>query len=131
MSSQPPLSSPQKVYRVVSYTDWLETQQTQRVPRCGADDRDGFVHLSTAETMLETANLYFTPEEQPLILEIATERLGEALRWEEVAHRDGQRFPHYYAPHIPAKAITHIQQLTINADQFSLGFRTSLETETN
>ena len=93
------------IYRVVSLEDWNQTQKLGCVPRCGADDRDGFVHLSTEETMLETANLYFETSEQPLILEIDPKVLGEDLKWEEVESRGGAEFPHLYSDGIPLQAV--------------------------
>ena len=112
-------SSP--VYRVISRADWIEAQRSGAVPLCGADARDGFIHLSTADTMLETANLYFQPDEEPLILEIATSALGDALRWEVVAHRSGQSFPHLYAPHIPTRAVLQVYPLRVSSKGFCLG----------
>ena len=86
--------SHQAVYRVISGEDWEIAQRTGVVPRCGADQRDGFVHLSTADTMLETANLYFEPVEAPLIIEVLTSRLGDALQWVlSRSRRDAGRQP--------------------------------------
>ena len=93
------------IYRVVSLEDWTEAQELGRVPRCGADDRDGFVHLSTQETMLETANLYFEISEKPLALEIDPRLLGDDLKWEAVESRGGRAFPHLYAAGIPMPAV--------------------------
>ena len=95
----------QYIYRVVSLEDWTQAQQLGRVPRCGADDRDGFVHLSTEETMLETANLYFETSEKPLALEIDPKLLGDDLKWESVESRGGIAFPHLYAEGIPMPAV--------------------------
>ena len=93
------------IYRVVSLEDWEQAQKLGRVPRCGADDRDGFVHLSTETTMLETANLYFETSESPLALEIDPKLLGDDLKWEAVESRGGQAFPHLYAEGIPLPAV--------------------------
>ena len=93
------------IYRVVSLEDWNQTQKVGCVPRCGADDRDGFVHLSTEETMLETANLYFETSEQPLALQIDPKVLGDDLKWEAVESRGGAAFPHLYAEGIPLAAV--------------------------
>ena len=118
--------TPKTVYRVISSEDWEAAQRTGVVPRCGADERDGFVHLSTSDTMLETANLYFEPEEAPLIIEVLTQALGEALLWEVVASRGGQRFPHLYAEGIPYEAINATIELALDAERgqtFKLGAR--------
>ena len=117
------------VYRVISGEDWEIAQRTGVVPRCGADERDGFVHLSTADTMLETANLYFEPAEAPLIIEVLTRQLGAALRWEEVASRGDKLFPHLYAPGIPYHAITAHIALEVSGgvkSGFTLGARSAV-----
>ena len=93
------------VYRVVPYADWLKAQEQGRVPKCGSDMRSGFIHLSTAENVIETANLYFEIDEVPVALEIRTEALGEALRWEPVPSRDNQTFPHLYNEGVPVEAV--------------------------
>ena len=93
------------LYRVVSLEDWEQAQKLGRVPRCGADARDGFVHLSTEETFLETANLYFEISEAPLALVIDPGLLGGDLKWETVESRGGAAFPHLYSEGIPLSAI--------------------------
>ena len=120
------IDTPRTVYRVISSEDWEAAQRTGIVPRCGADVRDGFIHLSTSDTMLETANLYFQPEEAPLIVEVLTQALGEALLWEVVTSRGGQRFPHLYAEGIPYEAISALIELEPNIKEgrpFKLGAR--------
>ena len=68
------------LYRIVPLEEWHITRREGQVPRGGADERDGFVHLSTADTYLETANLYFEPDEVPVALEIDPSALGEAKK---------------------------------------------------
>ena len=103
------------LYRVVSLEDWEETQKLGRVPRCGSDERDGFVHLSTEETFIETANLYFEISESPLALEIDPEHLGNDLKWERVASRGDVAFPHLYSEGIPLSAVRAV----ISLDHFT------------
>ena len=110
------------LYRVIPEEGWPETLRCGEVPLCGADQRDGFVHLSTEDTVLQTAALYFTPEESPIVLEISSDGLGDALRWEEVESRDGERFPHLYAPGIPLTAIrARIELIPDDAGGTALG----------
>ena len=112
------------VYRIVGLDDWREALGAGRVPRCGSDERDGFVHLSTAGTCLETANLYFDVSEQPVVLEIEAAALGEALRWEAVESRGGQRFPHLYAAGIPVDSVRSVTALEHTPAGFVYGERT-------
>jgi len=84
------------VYRIVGMEDWRMAQATGKVPKCGSDQASGFVHLSGADTLLETAALYFEPSEEPVALEIDAALLGDALKWEKVKERGGALFPHLY-----------------------------------
>ena len=99
------------LYRIVDQTDWEIAQREGVVPRCGADDRDGFVHLSTENDYLETANRYFVPAERPLALVVDEAALGGTLRWEVVTRRGGVRFPHLYAAGIPLQSVRGIIRL--------------------
>ena len=116
----------QRVYRVISKEDWAMAQETGLIPRCGSDNHDGFVHLSTADTMLETAQLYFSPQENPLIIEILASVLGSDLRWESVPLREGKLFPHLYSEGIPLHAVVAQISLHIEAERFILGSRVAL-----
>ena len=79
-----------RIFRIVGLDDWHKALETGQVPRCGSDERDGFVHLSTAQTYLQTANLYFEVSEKPVVLEIDPSMLGDDLKWEAVQSREGQ-----------------------------------------
>ena len=111
------------LYRIVGLEDWDIAQRQGHVPRCGSDERDGFVHLSTAETYLETADLYFVPAEDPVVLEIDAQALGSALRWEAVETRGGTQFPHLYAPGIPLAAVRGVIRLEHGPAGFRKGRR--------
>ena len=84
------------VFRIVYYSDWERTLVTGMVPKSRLDENDGFVHLSTENTVLETANLYFDPKQQPIVLKLSVASMEKHLRWEWVESR-GASFPHLYA----------------------------------
>ena len=116
------------IYRVISKEDWEETKASGGVPRCGNDERDGYVHMSPYDPVLDTAGLYFTPDEEPLVLEVDEEALGEALRWEAVESRGGALFPHLYADGIPRSAIrARIELVSVGEGQYRFGERRALE----
>ena len=114
------------IYRVVSLEDWEQAQRLGRVPRCGSDDRDGFVHLSTEETVIETANLYFVQSEAPLALEIDARLLGDDLKWEAVASRGGAVFPQLHSEGIPLAAVRALVCLDYS---YESGFTRGLKRE--
>ena len=111
----------QRVYRVIPTSDWPATIQAGRVPMCGSDQRDGFVHLATKETVLKTANLYFSADEDPIALEIDAAALGDALVWDTPPGAHG---PRLLSEGIPHAAIRACWLLQCTADgRFELGVR--------
>ena len=60
------------------------------------DITDGYVHFSTATQAQETARRHFAGEDGLFLLALDAEKLGDALKWEP--SRDGDLFPHLYAP---------------------------------
>ena len=111
----------QTVYRVVPTSDWLVARRTGVVPRCGADQRNGFIHLATAATVLTTADLYFSADEAPLALELDAEMLAGALVWDVPDDAHG---PQLHADGIPRSAVRAfwLLQATDNGT-FAMGSR--------
>ena len=93
------------VFRILTSEQWQECLRAGAVLPSALDRRDGYMHLSTRESMLETAALYFRLEDAPIILELDAQRFREKLRWEPVASRDGLLFPHLYQDGIPLGAV--------------------------
>ncbi|WMS44160.1 DUF952 domain-containing protein [Acuticoccus sp. MNP-M23] len=58
------------------------------------DKRDGFIHLSTLIQMRGTLDKHFEGQTGLYAVELATNALGDALRWE--ASRNGDFFPHLF-----------------------------------
>ena len=84
------------VYKLVSAAQWAEAERTGVFTGSPADVADGFIHFSTAGQVKETAARHFASQPGLLLVAVAVERLGDALRWEP--SRGGARFPHLYAP---------------------------------
>ena len=83
--------TPRFIYKLV-------TDDEHRFPdfaRGSADDqRDGFIHFSTAEQVQGTFEKYFAGRPRVSLLRAETATLGDQLRWEP--SRGGALFPHYY-----------------------------------
>jgi uncharacterized protein (DUF952 family) len=58
------------------------------------DQADGYVHLSTAAQVAETAARHFAGQSGLMIAAVDLTALGDALRWE--VSRGGALFPHLY-----------------------------------
>ena len=60
------------------------------------DLADGYIHLSSAEQVDETAAKHFAGQDDLHIVAVRLGALGDALRWEPA--RGGALFPHIYGP---------------------------------
>ena len=83
-----------KIYHMANGNDWAQAVATGFYSGSADDQRDGFIHFSTAEQLRESAARHRAGQKELLLLAIDSERLGAALKWE--AARGGQMFPHLY-----------------------------------
>ena len=83
------------VYKILRISEWAAAKKAAAFRGSPDDLRDGFIHLSTADQLRATVEKHFSNESPLMLLVIATEPLGERLRWE--VSRGGQKFPHLYA----------------------------------
>jgi len=101
----------QFVYRLLTRSEWSIALAQQRYLPTPLDQRDGYFHLSTLQQALTTARLYFPHAADLLLMQLNAATLWPHLRWEVVAARDGQRFPHYYQPYLPLRAVTQLSEM--------------------
>jgi len=80
------------ILHIVPRTDW-QTAQKEGIYRTASLQAEGFIHCSTPEQVLDTANRYYAKRGDLLLLWIDPQALTAELRWEE-AH--GERYPHLY-----------------------------------
>lgn len=67
------------LFRVVSATQLASATASGMVPRCPSDARNNCVQLNHRHDVETVANLYFTPDEAPVALEIRRSDLEEHL----------------------------------------------------
>ena len=80
------------------------------IPWAPVDVADGFVHLSAAHQVRETAARHFADRDDLLLVEILPDALpAGTLRWE--TSRGGDDFPHVYGD-IPAEAVGRVVPLS-------------------
>lgn len=76
--------------------EWDQLRRDGRTLGAPIDIADGYVHLSTAVQVTETAARHFGGESDLVLLALDSDRLGDGLRWEP--SRGGALFPHLYRP---------------------------------
>ena len=109
------------VYRLASPEEWKTTQETGIAPRRDIDERDGYMHLSTREQLLETARLHFAGAWDLLALEIPLDAIKADLKF-ELAPKRGEEFPHLYDA-LRLEHIAHAIRLEPADDGFRFGAR--------
>lgn len=81
-------------YKILRASEWEAFAAKGYTTGSQADVADGYIHLSTAEQVEETARRHFAGEEGLVLLTLDRTRLTPMLRWEP--SRGGQLFPHLY-----------------------------------
>jgi uncharacterized protein (DUF952 family) len=97
------------------------------VYRAPSLDSEGFIHCSTVDQLVETANRFFANRTDLVVLCIDEARIGQRVAYEAPvpppgtidaeAEPDGESllFPHVYGP-IPVEAVVGVVDLVAEAD---------------
>ena len=88
------LDSETSVYKVLTLQEWEGASKTGLVIT-DLDQKDGFIHLSLASQLNVTLALYFSQEEQVVLLQIKESEIAQDLTYEISGKRGGQ-FAHLY-----------------------------------
>jgi uncharacterized protein (DUF952 family) len=83
-----------RVYKVLRGSEWEALRQGAFGTGSFDDQRDGYIHLSTAAQLAGTLARYYADTADLWLVSLDPLVLGDALRWEP--SRGGQRFPHLY-----------------------------------
>lgn len=91
------------VFKVARAAEW-ETARATGVYRGSTDDlRGGFIHLSSASQLPGTLRKHFKGARDLILIAFEAGALAQSLKWE--SSRNGEAFPHLYAPLPVAKAL--------------------------
>ncbi len=100
-------------YKLVDRAEWTAALAVGTYAGSAVDLADGYIHMSTAAQLAETARRHYAGKRDLVLVEVALAPLGEALKWE--ASRGGDLFPHLFAP-LPASADAPQRALSVDAD---------------
>jgi uncharacterized protein (DUF952 family) len=104
------------IYTLVRGADWRAAESAGAYTGSADDTRDGFLHLSTAEQVRESARKHRAGERDLWLVAVDPAALGPALRWEPAS--GGRRpglFPHLYGP-LPVSAVVSAVALPLGED---------------
>ncbi|KAF9880739.1 hypothetical protein CkaCkLH20_01781 [Colletotrichum karsti] len=88
-----PSTLPQYLYKIVP--DAPPSPLPAEYPLSDLDRDDGFIHLSTAEQVLGTADRFFASASKLYLLKLPYASLEAGIRWDDLPSGDGC-FPHLY-----------------------------------
>ena len=96
------------IYKILSTSEWDQARAAEHFIGTAMDHQSGFIHLSGADQVVETARRFFAGVTGLTLLTVDPGRLGEALRWE--SSRGGALFPHLYGV-LPVEAVVAAEAL--------------------
>lgn len=105
-----------RIYTMVREADWRAAEAAGAYGGSAHDQRDGFLHFSTAAQIRASAAKHRAGVADLWLVEADATRLGDALKWEPAS--GGSRpglFPHLYAP-LPLSAVLSVTRLPLGAD---------------
>jgi len=100
------------LYKICPRPLWSEAERVGVFRGSPADHHDGFIHLSTADQVVETAARHFAGQSELLLVWIDSEKLHNRLKWER--SRGGALFPHLYG-NLDMAAVTRVEPLPLGA----------------
>ena len=101
------------IYKICERVQWQAAEAAGQYRGSGVDERDGFIHFSTAAQLAETASKHFAKATDLILVAVDTAALGAQLRWER--SRGGDLFPHLYAA-LPLRAVRWARPLPDEID---------------
>jgi len=90
-------------YKILTADQWRQFQADGLFAGAPVDLADGYIHLSSADQVAETAAKHFAGQSGLILATVDLAALGDAVVWEP--SRGGQLFPHIYGV-LPISAVT-------------------------
>lgn len=100
-------------YKLIDAAEWAAARARGVYQGSAVDRADGFIHLSAAGQVVETARRHYTNRRDLRLLTVDLSALADTVRWE--ASRGGALFPHIHGP-LPASAVTAERPLAVDAN---------------
>ncbi|MDX2287398.1 MAG: DUF952 domain-containing protein [Hyphomicrobiaceae bacterium] len=101
------------VYKILGEAHWQDALRQGAFAGSVDDKRDGFIHLSAAEQLAETAARHFRGRPGLLLVAFRSGDLGDRLIWE--TSRGGALFPHLYGS-LPTGLAVRVAPMPLDAD---------------
>jgi uncharacterized protein (DUF952 family) len=110
MTSSPRLIT---IYKICDAAAWQSAERAGEFAGAPVDLADGYIHFSAADQVAETAVKHFAGQCDLVLVAVAAEELGPALKWEP--SRGGALFPHFYGK-LPLRAVRWTKPLPLGPE---------------
>lgn len=107
------MRNPEFIYKIASAEIATAAQRSRIFTGMPIDEKDGYIHFSTAAQLSETLSLHFRGQGDLVLLAVRVLDVGAMLRWEP--SRGGQLFPHVHGA-FPASAVAWSAPIEVTAD---------------
>ena len=97
------------IFKIVHGAEWEAAVRDGSYVGSAKDRADGFLHFSTAKQLMGTLQKYYAAEKDLVLVAVNEDLLGNALKYEP--SRDGDLFPHLYAP-LSISAVKWVREIT-------------------
>ena len=101
------------VYHICRQDEWDAAKVNGIYSGSSQDEVDGFIHFSTSEQVMESAQKHRTGQDGLVMLSVDAESLGSSLKWEP--SRGGSLFPHLYGE-LPVNVVINAISLPLGPD---------------
>jgi uncharacterized protein (DUF952 family) len=101
------------IYKICDAAAWQAAERTGEFAGAQVDRADGYIHFSAADQVEETAAKHFAGQRDLVLVAVAADALGAALKWEP--SRGGALFPHLYGE-LPLTAVRWTKPLPLGPD---------------
>ena len=99
------------IYKIVARDAWNKALEKGVFEGVDIDITDGFIHLSAANQVRETAARFFHGQDDLMLVGVDAQMLGHTLQWEPSA--DGALFPHLHGT-LPLQAVVSQDELVVD-----------------
>jgi uncharacterized protein (DUF952 family) len=106
-------SHPTTIYKICDTAAWQAAERAGEFAGAPVDIANGYIHFSTADQVAETAAKHFAGQNSLVLVAVAADALGPALKWEP--SRSGALFPHLYGK-LPLTAVRWTKPLPLATD---------------
>ena len=103
------------IFKICPRAEWEKVREVYE--GSAHDNRDGFIHFSTAAQLIGTLQKHYDGQSDLLLIAVDESALGHALKYE--SSRGGDLFPHLYAP-LPLSAVRWARPIGHNESGFVL-----------